>query len=144
MKYMLAAAALALAVTGAAHAEGPNVIKVRQAGQYLLLGDFTAIQQAVAAKADVKKLEKPSMAMARWMQQFVTLFPPGSDTGDNTKALPAIWKDPAGFQKASDHFITEVDKLTQLAKADNAMGFAAQVKVVGRACGACHHDFRAR
>ena len=144
MKYTLAVAALALAAAGVARAEGPDVIKLRQAGQFLMLGDFTGINQVVAAKGDVKKLDKPSAAMARWMQQFVTLFPPGSDKGDNTKALPAIWTDRAGFQKASDHFILEANKLAALAKAGDTEAFAAQTKVVGRACGACHHDYRAQ
>lgn len=144
MKNKLAIAALALLVAGAAHAEGPNVIKDRQAGQDLLAGVFTGIEQVVALNGDVKKMDKPAAAMARWMGQFPTLFPPGSDKGDNTKALPAVWSDRPGFQKAADHFVAQATKLAELAKAGDRAAFAAQAKEVGKACGACHHDYRAR
>lgn len=144
MKFKLAIAAMALVVAGAAHADSVDVIKVRQAGQFLLLGDFTGIMQVAAAKGDVKKMDKPAAALARWMKEFVTLFPPGSDKGDNTKALPAIWTNRAGFDKAADNFIAAADKLEAEAKTGNVADFAAQAKEVGKACGACHHDFRAR
>jgi len=121
-----------------------NPIETRQAGQDLLSGNFAGIRAVVAAKGDVKKLEDPAKAMARWIRQFPTQFPPGSDKGHNTKALPAIWSDPAGFQKKADNFVAAADKLTALAKAGDAEGVTAQVKVVGDACLACHHDFRAR
>jgi cytochrome c556 len=144
MRLKLAVVALGLMVAGAAYAEGPDVIKTRQAGQDLLLGDFSGIQQVIALKGDVKKLDKPAAALARWMEQFTSLFPPGSDKGDNTKALPAVWSDRAGFQKAADNFVVEAKKLAELAKAGDAEALAAQAKAVGKACGACHHDYRAR
>jgi cytochrome c556 len=144
MMRKLALVVLALALTGAAQAAGPNPIETRQAGQDLMLGDFGGIRAVVAAKGDVKTLEKPADAMARWMKQFPSQFPPGSDTGHDTKALPAVWSDSAGFQKAADNFVQAADKLAQLAKAGDADGVASQVKVVGDACGACHKTYRAR
>ncbi|HTB43324.1 MAG TPA: cytochrome c [Acetobacteraceae bacterium] len=144
MMRKLALVVLALALTGAAQAAGPNPIETRQAGQDLMLGDFAGIRAVVAAKGDVKTLEKPADAMARWMKQFPSQFPPGSDTGHDTKALPAVWSDSAGFQKAADNFVQAADKLAQLAKAGDADGVASQVKVVGDACGACHKTYRAR
>ncbi len=135
---------LALALTGAAHAAGPDPIETRQAGQDLMLGNFTGIRAVVAAKGDVKTLEKPADALARWIRQFPLQFPPGSDTGHDTKALPAVWSDPAGFHKAADDLADAADKLARLAKAGDADGVASQVKVVGDACGACHRTYRAR
>jgi cytochrome c556 len=144
MMRKLALVVLALSLTGAAQAAGPNPIETRQAGQDLMLGDFAGIRAVVAAKGDVKTLEKPADAMARWMKQFPSQFPPGSDTGHDTKALPAVWSDSAGFQRAADNFVQAADKLAQLAKAGDADGVASQVKVVGDACGACHKTYRAR
>jgi len=135
---------LALGLTGAAHAAGPDPIETRQAGQDLMLADFAGIRAVVAAKGDVKTLEKPADALARWIKQFPSQFPPGSDTGHDTKALPAVWSDSAGFQKAADNFVDAADKLAQLARAGDADGVASQVKVVGDACGACHKTYRAR
>ena len=64
----------------------------------------------VAAKGDVKTLEIPAKAMARWIKQFPTLFPAGSEQGHDTKALPAIWSDTAGFQKAAGNLAERVDQ----------------------------------
>ncbi len=144
MTRKLALVVLALALAGAAHAAGPDPIETRQAGQDLVLGTFSGIRAVVAAKGDVKTLEKPADALARWMRQFPSQFPPGSDAGHNTKALPAVWSDPAGFRKAADTLADAADKLAQLAKAGDADGVASQVKVVGDACGACHKTYRAR
>lgn len=134
---------LALAAAGSARAQGYDPIETRQAGQDLMLGDYSGIRAVVAAKGDVKTLEKPAAALARWIKQFPSQFPPGSDKG-NTKALPAVWSDPAGFRKAADEFVGAADKLATLAKAGDADAVAAQVKVVGDACGACHKTYRQR
>ena len=50
MMRKLALVVLALALTGAAQAAGPNPIETRQAGQDLMLGDFAGIRAVVAAK----------------------------------------------------------------------------------------------
>jgi cytochrome c556 len=98
----------------------------------------------VAAKGDVKTLENPAKYMARWIRQFPAQFPKGSDQGNNTKALPAVWTDMAGFRKAANDMADASDKLAELAKAGDAAAVADQVKVVGDTCAACHRTFRAR
>ena len=119
-------------------------IETRQAGMDLQSGDFAGIRAVVAAKGDVKTLENPAKAIARWIKQFPTLFPAGTEQGHDTKALPAIWSDNAGFQKAAGNLASAATKLAELAKAGDADAVAAQVKVVGDACAACHKDYRAR
>ncbi len=140
---LLLATTLAIATAGAVQAQEFNIIETRQAGQDLLSGNFSGIRAVVAAKGDVKTLENPAKAMARWMTQFPTTFPAGSDKAP-TKALPAVWSDPTGFRKAASDFVETAEKLTQLAKAGDAEGVAAQVKVVGDACAACHRTYRQR
>ena len=88
-----------LAGLGVARADGLDPIAVRQAGLDLQGGDFAFIRAVVAAKGDVKPLEAPAAAIAKWTGVIPTLFPKGTVTGGNTKALPEIWSDPAGFQK---------------------------------------------
>src|SRR6516164_10897343 len=137
-------AALTLATGGIARAEGFAVIELRQAGQDLLSGDYAGIKAVVAAKGDVKNLEDPAKAIGRWMRQFPSLFPKGSEVGHNTRALPAIWSNPDGFQKAAADLVEAATKLADLAKAGDTDAVATQVKVVGDACAACHRTFRAR
>jgi cytochrome c556 len=133
-----------LVLAGAARAEGYDPIETRQAGQDLLSGNYALIRVVVASKGDVKTLENPAKAMARWIRQFPTQFPKGSEEGHNTKALPAVWSDMAGFQKTAGELSDATTKLAELAKAGDADGVAAQVKVVGDVCAACHRTYRAR
>ena len=135
---------LAAAIAGIARAEGIDPIETRQAGQDLFNGTYAGIRAVVAAKGDVKPLETPAKAMARWMRQFPTQFPKGSEEGHNTKALPAVWSDMAGFQKTASEMADASTKLAELAKAGDADGVAAQVKVMGDTCAACHRTYRAR
>ncbi|HEX5327795.1 MAG TPA: cytochrome c [Acetobacteraceae bacterium] len=121
-----------------------NIIETRQAGQDLLSATYSGIREGVAHKVPVKAFDKSAAAMARWMTQFPTTFPPGSDHGNKTRALPAIWSDRPGFEKAAANLVAAADKLAQLAKADDTAGFTAQVKTVGDACTACHNKFRAK
>jgi len=142
-KKLALAVVLGLATTSVAHAQAFNPLETRQAGQDLLAGNYAGIKAVVAAKGDVKTLENPAKAMARWMKQFTLLFPPGSDQGA-TKALPAVWSDSAGFKKAADEFVAAATKLQELAKAGDADAVATQVKAVGDACGNCHKTYRQR
>ena len=137
-------AVLAMAAAGTAGAAGYDPIETRQAGQDLLLGSFSGIKVVVATKGDVKTLEQPAKAIARWITQFPTQFPKGSDQGHDTKALPAVWSEPAEFQTDANNLAAAATKLAELAKAGDSEGVAAQVKVVGDACATCHKTFRAK
>jgi cytochrome c556 len=138
-------ALLLLAVgAGPLKADGIDPIETRQAGQDLFAGTYAGIRVVVATKGDVKTLENPAKAMARWMKQFPTQFPKGSEEGHNTKALPAVWSDNAGFLKTASEMVDATTKLAELAKAGDADGVAAQVKAVGEVCAACHRTYRAR
>jgi cytochrome c556 len=137
-------AVLGVATGGIARAEGFDVIETRQAGQDLLSGDFAGIRGVVAAKGDIKATEASAKAMARWARQIPTLFPKGSETGHNTKATAAVWSDPAGFQKIAIELADASDKMAEFAKAGDADGVSAQIKLAGAACGACHKTYRER
>lgn len=133
-----------LAAAGIARAEGPDVIEMRQTGLDLLAGDYAGINAVIANKGDIKKLEGPAKAIQRWAALFPTLFPKGSETGHNTKALPEIWSDNAGFQKAAANLGEAAGKLVELAKAGDVEPMVAGAKAVGDACGACHRTYRAK
>lgn len=138
-----AAAVLTIAALAPAHADGPDLIAVRKAGQDLINGNFAYIRSVVAAKGEVKPLEVPAQAIAKWAPVFPSLFPPGTDKGE-TRALPAIWSDPAGFQKAADALKAAALKLADAAKAGDADAVTADTKELGDTCAACHKSFRAK
>jgi cytochrome c556 len=133
-----------LAGLGAAHADGLDPIAIRQAGMSLQNGDFAFIRAVVAAKGDVKPLEGPAKAIAKWAAVIPTVFPKGTETGGDTKALPEIWSDPAGFKKIALALGDAATKLATDAKAGDADQVAADAKLMGEQCGACHKAYRAK
>jgi cytochrome c556 len=137
-------AVIMLAGLGVARADGLDPIAVRQAGFDLQNGDFAFIRSVVAAKGDVKPLEVPAKAIAKWTTVIPTLFPKGTETGGNTKALPEIWSDPAGFQKIALAATDAANKLAAAAKAGDAEEVVADTKLLGEQCGACHKGYRAK
>ncbi|HVZ09149.1 c-type cytochrome [Rhodopila sp.] len=142
--HRIAIPAAVLLVAGAAaqvQAQTPDPVTLRKTIFDLNSGSFTLARTIVANKLDVKPIEGPARGMAEWGKLIPSLFPPGSDQGD-TKALPAIWSDAAGFKKAADDFSAAALKLADAAKAGDEAGVAAATKAVGEACGACHKTFR--
>jgi cytochrome c556 len=139
----LVLAVMSTASTGIARADGIDPIATRQAAFDLNNGDFAYIRSVVAAKGDVKPLEVPAKAIAKWAAVIPTMFPAGSDKGE-TKALPAIWSDQAGFQKIATGLGEAATKLATDAKAGDADLVAADAKALGEQCGACHKTYRAK
>ena len=59
-----------------------------------------------------------------------------------SRALPAIYENEAKFKEAQDRFRGAVTKLVAAARDEGA--FKGAAGEVGKACGACHNDFRAK
>ena len=74
-------------------------------------------------------------------------FPKGTgpETGVKTYALPAIWQKTADFEKLGKAAQAEAVKLDQVAATRNREGaLKAQAVVLGKACKACHDDYRSK
>ena len=77
-------------------------------------------------------------------QHHGNAFPEGSGKG-KTRALPSIWKDPEGFKKVGDNLgvaLSEFIETTEIADMDDPEEMQAAFKNVGKACKACHDDYR--
>ena len=144
IKRIALSAVVMVAGFGVARADGPDIIAVRQAGFAMQGGNFAFIRAVVAAKGDVKPLEVPAKAIAKWSAVIPTVFPKGTETGDDTKALPEIWSDPSGFQKIAAKLNEVALKLASDAAAGNADDVASDTKLLGEQCGACHKAYRAK
>jgi cytochrome c556 len=59
-----------------------------------------------------------------------------------TAALPAIWSEPAKFKAAQDNFQNAVQALVKVSRGGDEAAVKAAIGTVGKACGACHQDFR--
>ena len=60
----------------------------------------------------------------------------------NTKALPVIWTNAAGFKQAQDQLRTAVGALNTAAKGGNEAAVKTATGDVLKACNSCHDNFR--
>jgi cytochrome c556 len=143
-KTVVAAALIALAAgTLSVASAQTDVIKERQENRKQTAAAMRAIKAVVDAKGPAKDAVEQAAKLKTLEASFVKLFPAGSDKGD-TKALPAVWTDWAGFQAASKNADAAYDKLATAAGSGDIAALTAAFADTGKACGACHEKFRAK
>ena len=83
-------------------------------------------------------------AFSQWAdtaQKLPGLFPENSKTGGDNRASPKIWLDKKDFDQKAADFGKAVADNRDKAKA-SLDGLRAAIPVVGKACDACHEDYR--
>lgn len=138
------AAGVGVAVADTAPVTPDSLIETRQAGQDVVYGLVAEMKAAVAAKSDVKHFADSAGALSRWFHNFPSLFPAGTETAHNTKALPNVFTDAAGFAKAAQDASDAAAALSAAAKSGDAADFAAKFQALGGTCGACHKVYKQR
>ena len=120
---------------------GSDAIAARQAGMDMSSITLRSIVDAVKAGREVKSLGYSAAALSKWSKAVPGLFPPGSGEGETaamSQALPAIWRDRAGFDRVAANYAAATEKLAALAAANDMEGFTKQLDAVNQACNACH------
>jgi cytochrome c556 len=87
---------------------------------------------------------KVDAAFAQWAdtaRKFPGLFPDNSKTGQNTRAAPKIWMTRADFDAKAAALGRAVAENREKAKS-SLDGLRAAIPAVGKACDACHKDYR--
>ena len=140
------ALAATVATTVFAQVPADRAIKYRQAA-------FTVMAWNMGPMAAMVKGEKPYdkdevLKRAMNVEHAATTpwegFGPGTDAGAPTKAKPEIWKDAAKFKQYQDALQAETVKLVAAAKVGTLDAVKGPFGAVGKACGTCHDDFRAK
>lgn len=137
-----AAAAIAVVATTAT-AEMMSVQDKRVATMKALGGHMKALSGV--AKGEMAANEATvvhAMAVGEIANTVTLLFPAGSGGGDS-RALPEIWSDWAGFEKAADALAAAAPGLVEAAKSGDQGKIGAALGMAGKACGGCHKPFRA-
>ncbi len=117
----------------------------RQSYFALLAANFGPMVAAV--KGEIPWDQK---AMAGWAHDLATLstlnvmrgFPEGSDTG-TTRAKPEIWQNKADFENKLKDLDKALVALQQTTAGGDREAIAAAVGDAGKACKACHDDYKA-
>lgn len=139
---------LVAGVAGAAQAQSPfakpeDAIKYRQSALFVMGQHFGRIGAVVKGERPFnKEVVAKNAAIAEQMSSLHwEAFSPGTDKG-NTRARPEIWTDAAKFKSAAEKMEQEMHKLAAAAKGGDMTSIKAQFGETGKACKACHDDFR--
>ena len=151
-RILLGAMFLSAGAVGLAMAQGAGgisappeaFIAARQAGMDLQFALVGGLKRAMDAKADVKPAKDAGDAILAWSRAIPGLFPAGSDRGRDTRALPVIWSDRAGFEKAAATLGNAAAQLSKAANAGDQAEFATAFQATAQACTGCHRTYRAR
>jgi len=143
---VVAALGAGIAATAIAQVKPEVQVKQRQAvmtlqGKYLgpLIG---MVKGSVPYNKDV--VVRNAAFLDALSQMPWDTFSEATKDEKNTKALPAIWTNAAGFKKDQDQLRAAVGALNTAAKGGNEAAIKAAIGDVGKACGSCHDDFRAK
>ncbi len=120
-----------------------DVIKARQDDRKQAAAAMRAIKGIIDAKGPTAGAVEQAAKLKTLEPAFEKMFPAGSDKGE-TKALPTVWSDMAGFQAASKNAEAAFDKLSVAAGSGDMAALTAAFTDAGKACGACHEKFRAK
>ena len=139
--------ALALGVAGGAalaQVKPETLVKQRQAvmtlqGKYF--GPLAAMAQGKAPyNADI--VRRNAAFLDNLTRMPWDTFDPSTKDVKPSGALPAIWDQPDKFKEASSRLENELHKLYEVSRSGDENAVKTQIGAVGKACGACHENFR--
>jgi cytochrome c556 len=122
-----------------------DAIAARQASLDMSAITFHSMEDATKAGSEAKSQGFAAAALAKWAKALPRMFPAGTGKGDtsaNTQALPAIWQDHAGFDRAAANYAAATARLAELAAANDTAGFTKQLGEVNQACSSCHARYK--
>jgi len=134
--------AACLATVAIADTSPEDAVKYRQSFMKALSGHngmISLITRGIAG--DPQYLDGHVDALAGLAAELASVFPAGSDTVES-EALPSIWVRPDDFAAAVASFRQAVDGLDKAAAGDDMAATEAAFREGGKACKACHEDFR--
>jgi len=143
---ILGAVLLAAGVaTGDTVSEAQKSVDQRVAAMKEMGGKINeAFQLSGANTADARTKLAAALAIA---QSIPSRFPAGTADGDagvTTRALPKIWSDHAGFQKAADGLAAALKAADAKLAANDSAGADAAFTDVRKACATCHESYRGK
>jgi cytochrome c556 len=139
-----AALAAGLAVTAVAQVRPDVQVRQRQAAMTLqgkYIGPLVGMMKGSVPYNNDVAVRNAAFLDALSQMPWDT-FSEATKDEKNTKALPAIWANAAGFKQAQDQFRTAVGGLNAAAKSGNEAAVKTAVGDVLKQCNNCHDNFR--
>ena len=67
-----------------------------------------------------------------------------STKDEKSRALPSVFAEPAKFKEGADRMQTMITQLVKVSKGGDEAAVKAAIADVGKTCGGCHENFRAK
>ena len=146
-KALMFAAALLTAAPVASYAQfakPEDAIRYRKGALTVMSAHFGRVAPVVKGERPYDAQEvAANVAIAETMSKLPWVaFMPGTEKGGDTKAKPEIWTNNDKFKTASENMQKAMATLSVAAKAGNLDQVKAAFGETGKACKACHDDFR--
>lgn len=125
--------------------DGFEAIKARQALMKQQGGDLKEISAYAKGGGDQATAQAKAADLVEQAKKIPGLFPAGSslaEFADKTAAKPEIWQDFDKFKTLAGDLEAQTVKLADAIKSGDPAAVGAQLGATGKACGACHSDFR--
>lgn len=135
--------ALSGALVGTVLAQATDPIAARKDNRKQAGAAMKAIKGIIDAKGPTSGAVAHAAKIKELSAAHVKLYPKGSDKGD-TKALPLIWTDWAGFEAANKAEANAADAMATAAGTGKMDALTAAFGATGKTCGACHEKYRAK
>lgn len=147
---VVAATALAIGMGGVALAkEGKKpskeeaIVKYRKSVMLSQAGHMGAAAGIIFGQVDYKdQLAAHVNALAATLKDVPLLFPKGTEHVGKTKALKKVWTENKEFKKKAKDAEDKADALAKVVAAGDTAKYVPAFKDLGKACKACHKDFR--
>ena len=147
-RMLLVGTALMVGAAGSASAAGiPQIIHARQANLHRMGRLAKSLRDQIWRSQpnweivvnDANRIEQLASALPNW-------FPTGSGKGHGvkTRASAAIWAKPREFAQAAHRLLQSSQDLAAAAARHDRRAIALRSRELGRTCGGCHREFRAR
>jgi len=139
---------VAMSGTTALAANAAESLALRQAVMKSIGAHFGATVAAIKSgdKKQIQAAARQAQAINALSKGITILTPQGSGaSAGKTRALPKIWQDWAGYQKAAAALTAESTKLVAALKTGDAKAAMSQFGRTGKVgCGGCHGTYRAK
>jgi cytochrome c556 len=148
-KIILASVAFALGsvvATGAIAQAKPDVlVKQRQAGMTLIAKYWGPLGGMGAGRVP---FDAAVVARNAGYLDVLAKLPwdgfNASTSGEKSAALPAVYAEAGKFKEAQENLQAAVGKLAAVSKGGSEADVKAAIGAVGKTCGGCHDNFRAK
>ena len=145
----LAAAAAALAATGAIAQQAPKpeqLIKWRQSTFQVLAWNTSRVKAAVEGTGDRQQAAKAAAAIAAIANaDLLALFPAGTESGKgwhDTTVKPELFKDTDKVAALNADFSRSANDLARAAAGSDTTALKDAFGKLGKSCKSCHDDYR--